>query len=96
VSKAVQLINGGKMEIYEKIGDIKSRGDLADFVAALRSDLQMHPEQWENPTLDRFLSAMEDWIRSMDSYYKNIGKTVPQTPDWSTLANILYASKIYE
>lgn len=84
------------MELHQKLESIKSKGDLADFVAALRLDLQVNPDEWENPTLERFLSAMEDWIRSMDNYYKNTGQQIPQTPTWRTLADILYASKIYE
>jgi hypothetical protein len=34
-----------------QIGNIKSKEDLADFVAALRLDLEANPEEWENPTL---------------------------------------------
>ncbi len=50
------------MDLHQQIGKIKSKEDLADFVAALRLDLEANPEKWENPTLERFLSAMEDWI----------------------------------
>ena len=84
------------MELYERIDEIASKEDLADFVSALRSDLEANPNKWENPTLERFLGAMEDWIRSMDMYYKNTGKQPPQTPTWRTLADILYAAKMYE
>ncbi len=42
------------------------------------------------------LSAMASWIEDMDGYYKNIGELLPQTPSWRTLADILYASKMYE
>lgn len=87
---------GENMELYQKIEKINSKSDLADFVAALLLDFQRNPNEWENPTLERFLSAMEDWIRSMDNYYQNIGQQIPQAPTWRTLADILYASKMYE
>lgn len=89
-------MNQSSLELHLQIEKINSKDDLADFVAALRYDLESNPAQWENPTLDRFLSAMERWVRSMDQYYKNIGQQPPQTPSWRTLADILYASKIYE
>lgn len=33
-------------------------------VAALNRDLQLRSEEWENPTPERFLDAMEAWIRT--------------------------------
>jgi hypothetical protein len=84
------------MEIDERIQTIASKEDLADFVAALLVDLNTNPDDWENPTLERFLSAMERWIRSMDNYYVNTGQTPPAVPQWKTFADVLYASKIYE
>jgi hypothetical protein len=84
------------VELYQQIEKINSKDDLADFVAALKQDLESKSGEWENPTLDRFLSAMEEWIRSMDNYYRNTGQQLPQVPTWRTLADILYASKMYE
>lgn len=84
------------MELHQLVKKIASKEDLADFVAALRLDLETNQENWENPTLERFLSAMESWIRSMDSYYQNTGQPILKAPTWQTLADILYASKIYE
>lgn len=84
------------MELHQRIDVINTKDDLAEFVAALRLDLEANPNEWENPTLERFLLAMEDWIRSMDNYYKNTGQQIPQVPTWRTLADILLASKMYE
>jgi hypothetical protein len=47
------------LELHQQVGEIKSKEELADFVAALRLDLEANPEKWENPTLAQFLSAME-------------------------------------
>jgi hypothetical protein len=84
------------MELHRQIAAIGTKEELADFVIALRDDLETRRDEWENPTLERFLSAMETRIRSMDQYYKNTGQQPVQTPTWRTLADILYAAKIYE
>lgn len=84
------------MELHEQISLVNSKEELADFVAALRSDLSANPDTWENPTLERFLEAIESWIRTMDTYYKNTGQILPDAPGWKVFADILYAAKIYE
>ncbi len=84
------------MELHEQIEQIKSKEDLADFVSALKLDLEADPVGWENPTLGRFLDAMERWIESMDNYYKNTGQPPVENPTWRTFADILLASKMYE
>jgi hypothetical protein len=80
----------------DQIKGIESKEGLADFVAALTWDLRENPGEWENVSLDRFLGAMEAWIRDMDGYYKNTGQQVPETPTWRTLADILCAARVYE
>lgn len=77
------------MELHEQIAKVNSKQELADFVAALRHDLTTQRDQWENPTLDRFLEAMEAWIR-------DAGQSQLKAPAWRTFADILYAAKIYE
>ena len=84
------------MELAEKVRSIASKEELADFVGALLQDLEQNRGDWENPTLDRFLLAMESWIRSMDNFYRNTGQDVPATPSWRTLGDILYAAKMYK
>ena len=51
------------MELHLQIAEVDSREKLADFVGALRLDLKTHKNEWENPTLEQFLDAMEAWIR---------------------------------
>jgi hypothetical protein len=84
------------MELSELVARIESKEELADFVGQLLKDLEENRIEWENPTLERFLFAMESWIRSMDSFYKNTDQEVPVTPNWRTFGDILYAAKIYE
>lgn len=82
--------------LLEQIKEVDSKERLADFVAALAIDLQQNAGEWENVKLDRFLGAMEAWIRDMDGYYKNTGQPVPNTPTWRTFADILFAARAYE
>jgi len=84
------------VELQQKIENIRTKEDLADFVSALKIDLESNPDGWENPSLGRFLAAMEEWIRSMDNYYKNTGQPHVKEPTWRTLGDILMASKMYE
>jgi hypothetical protein len=84
------------MKLHQEIAGVKSREDLAAFVGALRKDLKTNKEEWENPTLEMFLEAMEGWIGSMDGWYSNKGEPPPESPTWQTFAHILHASKIYE
>jgi hypothetical protein len=80
----------------ERVGEIQTKEDLADFVEEFREGLIKDPSDWENPDLERFLGAMEAWIRSIDMYSKNTGDSDITTPSWSTFAKILCASKVYE
>lgn len=84
------------MELHESVAHVGTKEDLAQFVEDLRTDLRLHPDRWENQTLDRFLEAMASWIQSIDGFYANAGKIPPTAPNWSTFADFLYASRIYE
>jgi len=84
------------MELYEKVEDVKSREDLIKFINQLRFDLQINKGEWENVTLEDYLEAMEAWVNDMDGYYLNVNQPVPKQPSWKTIADILYASSMYE
>jgi hypothetical protein len=84
------------MHLHEMINEIRSKDDLLRFLTALRKDLVTNKEDWENPTLDRYLEAMQGWIQDMDGYYSNTNQTIPEQPTWKVFADILYAAKIYE
>jgi hypothetical protein len=77
-------------------GNVKSRDDFAKFIRALVADFDQQPDSWENATLGSFLEAMSAWVTDMDGYYRNKGEAIPVQPEWSTLAEILAASRTYE
>jgi hypothetical protein len=84
------------MHLHEMINEIRSKEDLLKFLSALRKDLVTNKEDWENPTLDMYLEAMEAWIKAMDYCYINTNQSIPEQPTWKVFADILYAARIYE
>jgi hypothetical protein len=84
------------MGLYAEVGSVETRDDLAMFISRLKADLESNQKDWENPTLERFLEAMEAWVGSMDSYAKNMEDKECLNPSWRTFAKILLVSSIYE
>ncbi|MDP3502849.1 MAG: hypothetical protein Q8S33_21125 [Myxococcales bacterium] len=65
-------------------------------IRQMADDLRANPAAWENRDLHSFLEAAASWLEDSDGYYRNIGKTPPATPSWSTLGEILQAARSYE
>ncbi|WP_308639595.1 DUF7660 family protein [Paenibacillus silvisoli] len=84
------------MQLHQQISEIRTKEDFLKFLSALRKDLVINKDQWENPTLEMYLEAMEAWIDTMEGYYSNTNQSIPEQPTWKVFADILYASKIYE
>ena len=61
---------------------LKSLGELNE---SLRRD----PQSWENPTLERYLEAMERWLTALKG-------EVADKPCWELFALMLEAGKDYE
>jgi len=84
------------MELLASEKAVQTRTDLAAFVHALREDLRLSEDDWENPTLDRYLEALAAWIHDMPGYFKNQHIEEPHEPSWGLVATILHAAKTYE
>ncbi|HEY2405196.1 MAG TPA: hypothetical protein VGI10_04295 [Polyangiaceae bacterium] len=84
------------MELHEKLSGIESKADLVEFVRALCENLRTNPEAWENVTLAQYLRALGSWIEDSDGYYLNQGRSIPTTPSWRDVADMLMAAKMYE
>lgn len=48
----------GRFADVDGLRQVASAGDAAVVVEQMLADLQSHPTEWENPTLDRFLDAL--------------------------------------
>lgn len=68
---------------------MKKREDAVRLLEALVENLQGHPDEWENPTLERYLEAMAAWLGS--ARVREI-----QEPSWELFCQALEAAKIYE
>lgn len=68
---------------------LSTREELVQFIARLRNDLDANASGWENPTLPRYLEAMEAWIAAVKPGPDN-------EPKWRTLAHVLLAASLYE
>jgi hypothetical protein len=80
----------------QQVHKISSREDFVDFVHALICDLEENYNDWENPSLERYLDALAAWVKDMDGYYQNRGEPMPQQPNWRMLGEILAAARMYE
>ena len=74
---------------------VESAQDLIAVITHLWTNLQAHPEQWENQTLDSFLQAMAAWLSTFPQVYINTERPIPE-PDWKFVADCLRAARIYE
>ena len=79
-----------------RISKVKTKEDLADFVDGLRKSMEEEPDEWENPTLESFLDALSESIRSLDQVYTNLGREPIKSPNWRTMAEILLAASALE
>jgi hypothetical protein len=84
------------MELESRVKQIRTRQDLVEFILALREDLESNPDNWENPSLSRFLEAMGAWVESMDQFYRNQGVEFSEQQPWELFGTMLLAARIYE
>ena len=76
---------------------VRSREDLAVFLAQLASRMQDGSVRLENPSSAEFVDAAARWTRAMPGFYKNArSSTVPDEPDWAMIAAIFAAAVVYE
>ena len=68
---------------------MKTKEEVIKTLQSLHSDLHQNPEEWENPTLDRYLEAMAAWLDS--ARMREI-----REPSWDLICDLLEAGKIYE
>jgi hypothetical protein len=80
------------MTLDEKAKQISTRGELAEFLAALHADFATRSD-WENCELGGFLEALAAWTADCDGYYARAGE--PSSP-WQVFADALLAARVYE
>jgi hypothetical protein len=87
----------GRVADVERDQPVTSRQDVQRVIAQLRADLAGRgSREWENPTLPRFLEALEAVLDGLPGRLAWQGKTEPAQPDWALLADLLVAATGYE
>jgi hypothetical protein len=75
--------------------EIKSRADFVAFVAELEADLLNQRDQWENPTLERFLEALGASANDI-KWDQTVPASLDRPEAWSLAATLLCAGRGYE
>lgn len=75
---------------------VRSREELVEFLGELHREFRHRGEEWENPTLDRFLEALAAWVNDAPGLYRNFGEELPADSSWDFFARALHAATIYE
>lgn len=84
------------MNLNENITKVNSKDEFVKFVGELIKDLRNNPETWENSNLDNYLEAIQSWVEDMEGWENNLSIDISTMNVWQLMANILFASKIYE
>ncbi len=66
---------------------IKTKEDFLCFLSSLAEDYATNGAEWENDSIDRFLSAMEGYLADTET---------EELLQWRDLAHLLLAAKVYE
>jgi hypothetical protein len=82
------------------VGSMTTRDGTAGRDVVIATNEEMLTEfrggnDWENPTLDRYLEAFAALLGSIDNHYVNTGQPVPQDP-WVIVAEVFRGAKYYE
>ena len=86
----------GRFAEVGDLGQVDSHFDLAQIIQRMVSDLLAHPDEWENPTLDRFLGALAASFEDLPGLYANRGEQFSEAPSWKTFAEALVMASGYE
>lgn len=87
----------GRFAHVDGAAQVASRQDVERVIAQMRADLaERGSREWENPTLDRFLEALEAVLDGLPGHLACQGKAEATQPDWALLAHILVAATGYE
>lgn len=84
------------VNLAKKAGAVQSRTDFVDFVDALRRDLVIHSQDWQNVSLEDYLQALSACAQDMENHYKRKRMEVPTILDWKVVAEMMLEAKFYE
>ena len=86
----------GRFANVEGEDQIATRTDVTAIIDQMVADLQLHPDEWENRTLESFLEGLARSLRDLNGLYANRGEKLPAQPSWKMLAEVLIMASGYE
>jgi hypothetical protein len=95
----VGMSSGYETGRFAEVGDlseVSSHTDVAQVAQRMLNDLRMHPDDWENPTLGRFLDALAASLEALPGLYANRGEHFPENATWKIFAEALVMASGYE
>jgi hypothetical protein len=88
--------DSGRHAETSDLDQVASLADVARIVDEMLIDLEAHPGEWENATLERFLDALSRSLNGLPQLYRNFGETFPDPPTWKLFAEALVMATVYE
>ena len=86
----------GRFAEVDNLDQVSSHVDAARIVSQMLNDLRTHPDDWENPTLERFLEALAASLESLPGNYAHRDEQSPAQPSWKLFAEMLVKASGYE
>jgi len=90
----VSDVGGG--DLFEYAKSVSSRTDFVRFVVFLNTDYCERRDEWENNSLESFLSGLAGFAQDMGGFYRNMGESIDaEAITWRMAAPMLLAAKVY-
>ncbi len=84
------------MDLHQLCERVETREDFVEFMEAYWRSLKETPNDWQNDTLECFLSAFERYADGIDGWYRNRGVEFPENPTWEMFAHMFMGARIYD
>jgi hypothetical protein len=86
----------GGDDLFEYAKAVGSRADFVRFVDYLNADYSERRDEWENNSLESFLSGLAGFTQDMGGFYRNRGESIDvEVITWRMAAQMLLAAKVY-
>lgn len=76
--------------------EINTKENFIQFLEFLSSNARNNMSEWENKDLPSYIESMASWVEDMEGYYLNQNLSVPENVNWTFIADILMAARVYE
>jgi hypothetical protein len=84
-----------EQELHAVLDSLHTRDDFVRFVELLVESLKEPGPEWENATIERFLSALARATRALETYYDSPIEAARNVaaPSWEAIAGLLFSAR---